>query len=68
MSQVTGQSNAASTTISFLVGYFSSLIYELLLASLALWACIQCFRGPFNQGEAHLRVILLKGNLMCFLE
>ncbi|KAL4076996.1 hypothetical protein V8B97DRAFT_1364547 [Scleroderma yunnanense] len=46
------------------------LLYEFLLFSFALWACIQCSRHPFainRIGVRSLRVVLIQGNVMYFL-
>ena len=51
------------------VSYSASLIFELVLFFLALWAGIQCSRDSSTSwvGARRLRLILVKGNALFFL-
>ena len=63
----------AMSSADVLIGYVSysaAFIFELLLFFLALWAGVQCSRGPSSSNwfrARHLRLILVEGNALYFL-
>ena len=69
MSQATGNL-LTDEDMDIYTMFSTSLTYDLLLFSLALWAAIQCSRcsslATWN-GAQRLRVILIEGNVIYFL-